>query len=184
MQRLIILPASLGETGLAELKQWLGITRTSEDALLTGLLGAAIDLCEAFTGQAPLRQTVEEQLPLQRGWQVLGSWPVQNFVGLELIGHDGGRSPLGAQSYAAEIAACGTAQVRFVEPLDGRAVAVRVVAGIAPDWQSLAPALRQGIIRLAAHHYRERDNETNRSPAAPPVSVTALWRPWRRMRLT
>ena len=46
---------------------------------------------------------------------------------------------------------------------------------------ALPEGLRQGVIRLAAHHYRERD--MRRAHAVPPAAVAALWRPWRRMRL-
>lgn len=50
----------------------------------------------------------------------------------------------------------------------------------ATDWIALDTALRHGIVRLAAHHYRERDN----GPAAAlPAAIAALWRPWRMVRL-
>lgn len=183
MQRIVVLPADIGEAGLAELKQWLGISRNTEDALLAGLLRAALDLCEAFTGQAPLAQLIEERLPPQRGLQLLGARPVREIAMVEVIAADGSRSPLTALDYSAEIAACGTASFRLLVPVEGRALAVRLVAGIAGEWATLPPALRQGMIRLAAHHYRDRDADGQRSPAPPPVSVTALWQPWRLMRL-
>jgi hypothetical protein len=43
-----------------------------------------------------------------------------------------------------------------------------------------AHPLRQGVVRLAAHLYAERDGP---ELGGPPAAVTALWRPWRRMRL-
>lgn len=184
MQRIIVLPAHGGEAGLSELKQWLGISRNTEDALLEGLLASALDLCEAFTGQMPLQQTIEEQIPLRYGVQQFGARPVRTIILADLVDHDGSRSALGALAYSAEIAACGTATFRLIQPLDGRAVAVRMMVGIASDWASLPPALKQGMIRLAAHYYRDRDNDGQRSAAPPPASVTALWRPWRLMRLT
>lgn len=183
MQRIIILPATLDNAGVIELKQWLGISRAGEDALLTGLLGAALDLCEAFTGQAPLAQTVEEQMPLARGWQQFALRPVRAIISAELVAHDGARSLLPETAYTAEILACGSARMRLLVPLEGRGVAVRMVAGIASDWSSLPYGLRQGIIRLAAHHYRDRDSDGQRNPVPPPASVTALWHPWRSPRL-
>lgn len=184
MQRNIIVPAGIGEAGLAEMKQWLGITRNSEDVLLAGLLEAALDLCEAFTGQMPLQQTVEETLPARGGQQRLGTRPVRSIISAETLGDDGGRTPIDESAYSARIAACGTATITLQQPLEGSAIIVRMLAGIAPDWASLPPALRQGIIRLGAHHYRDRDADGQRHPAPPPASVTALWRPWRLMRLT
>lgn len=183
MQRIVVLPAQAGEAGLADLKQWLGISRNNEDALLAGLLKAAVDLCEAFTGQAPLMQVVEELLAPRQGLQVLTARPVREVVAVEIVGTSAIRTPLGTLDYSAEIAACGSASLRLLKPVEARAVAVRLSVGIAADWASLPAALRQGIIRLAAHHYRDRDLEGQRSPAPPPVSVTALWQPWRLMRL-
>jgi uncharacterized phiE125 gp8 family phage protein len=183
MQRIVVLPAEIGEAGLAELKHWLGISRNTEDALLMSLLQAALELCEAFTGQAPLAQLVEERVPPQRGLRLLDSRPVREIAAVEVIASDGTRTGLTPLDYTAEIAACGTANFRLLTPVQGRALAVRLMVGIAGDWASLPPALRQGIIRLAAHHYRDRDADGQRVPAPPPISVTALWQPWRLMRL-
>ncbi|MCU0946771.1 MAG: phage head-tail connector protein [Porphyrobacter sp.] len=183
MQRIVVLPAEVGEAGLAELKQWLGISRNTEDALLAGLLRTALELCEAFTGQAPLAQLVEERVPVHRGLQLLTSRPVREIAAVEVIAADGTRSALTPLDYAAEVAACGTASFRLLVTVEGRALAVRMMVGIASEWASLPPALRQGIIRLAAHYYRDRDAGGERSPVPPPVSVTALWQPWRLMRL-
>ena len=54
-------------------------------------------------------------------------------------------------------------------------------AGLAADWDQLPEGLHHGIMRLAAHQYRERDG-TAAGPV-PPASVAAFWRPWRRLRL-
>lgn len=48
------------------------------------------------------------------------------------------------------------------------------------EWALLAPMLRQGIIRFAAHQYRQRDSG---EAAAPPAAIAALWRPHRRVLL-
>ncbi len=183
MQRIIVVPAGIDEAGLAELKQWLGISRNNEDLLLAGLLAAALDLCEAFTGQMPLEQTAEEALLPQSGQQRLRTRPVRSIISAQMLDDDGGRSPIDESAYVAEITACGTASFRLTQPVQGRAIVVQMVAGIAPDWASLPAGLRQGIIRLAAHHYRDRDTDGLRNPAPPPASVTALWQPWRLMRL-
>lgn len=51
---------------------------------------------------------------------------------------------------------------------------------LAEDWGEVAPPLNEGIIRFAAHLYRERDAGAER---APPAAVAALWRPYRAVRL-
>ena len=57
---------------------------------------------------------------------------------------------------------------------------VRYTAGLADEANGVPEAIRHGIVRLAAHLYQKREaHET----APPPATVTALWRPWRRLRL-
>jgi uncharacterized phiE125 gp8 family phage protein len=181
MLRTIKQPAVLSGAGLSEFKQWLGITRTDEDALLLDLLSAAVAMCEAFTGQTPLEQRVEERFPPQRGRYHLASRPVQALVAAESVSVSGTRTTIAASGYRFEVCATGMATFDLQTDLDAQFMAVEIVAGIAPDWASLPGPLRQGIIRLAAHYYRDRDHE---GAVQPPASVSALWRPWRITRLT
>ena len=180
MQRIIVQPPVPGIAALAELKHWLGISRPNEDAALAGLLDTSLTLCEAFTGKAPLRQTVEEIVPLTTGWHELISRPVQDITSAALIAEDGTREALALPSDAIEWRIAGTACVQLLRPFTGRGLALQLVVGIAPDWAAVPAPLRQGIIRLAAHHFRDRDSKAG---AVPPASVTALWRPWRDVRI-
>lgn len=180
MQRTIVQPSLAGALALAELKHWLGITRADEDTALTGLLDSSLTVCEAFTGKAPLRQVVEETIGLGRGWQELVSRPVRKITAAALIAADGTRTPVGVHGEGLEWHIAGSACIQLVQAFEGRGIAVQVEVGIADEWPVLPAPLRQGIIRLAAHHYRERDGKPI---AVPPASVTALWRPWRSVRL-
>lgn len=180
MQRTIVQPADLSGTALAEFKDWLGISRPNEDALLTDLLAASLATCEAFVGQAPLEQTVEERIPAKKGLYRARSRPARMLLNAELIAQDGTRSSLSGQGHGFELDHEGVAIADLKFDMDGQAVAVTLMVGIAPDWGTVPKALRQGIIRLAAHHYRDRDQQPN---LPPPASVTALWRPWRTVRL-
>jgi uncharacterized phiE125 gp8 family phage protein len=188
MRRTVVQPASLAGDALAELKAWLGISRPNDDAMLVNLLEASHALCEAFTGQMPLVQMVEEELPFLAGTSRLTAQPVRSLVSVEAIANDATRSPLDTSDYEFILAADGIASLEFSSRADGRPLAVRVRAGLAPDWASLPAPMRQGMIRLAAHHFRERDrpaqSKSQQSAVAAPASVTALWRPWRRPRLT
>jgi uncharacterized phiE125 gp8 family phage protein len=184
MRRTIIEPADLGGPALAELKDWLGISRANEDELLTAMLQASLAMCEDFTGQAPLTQRVEERVPPDAGQTCLFSRPVTALHAAEIVAQDGTRTLLEPAGYGFALQADGIAVFDLASPVTGQAVALRVDAGIAQSWQTVPAALRQGMIRLAAFHYRERDRTG--SPAAasqPPASVSALWRPWRTMRL-
>jgi uncharacterized phiE125 gp8 family phage protein len=180
MQRTIVQPPVIGDAALAELKHWLAISRPDEDAALARLLETSVTICEAFTGQWPLRQTVEEIVPVTSGWQELVARPVQALVAAAIIAEDGTRTPLAQPEDVLEFHIASSACVRIVQPVEGRAVALQMSVGIAADWDALPPPLAQGIIRLAAHHYRDRDNKGG---TVPPASVTALWRPWRQVRI-
>jgi uncharacterized phiE125 gp8 family phage protein len=183
MQRTIVAGADLTSAALVEFKKWLGITRPDEDEMLTQLLEASLAMCEAFTGQMPLSQTVEERLPTQAGRYPLTSHPIQSLTSAELIAQDGTRSALDPDSYRFALQDASMASVELPMTLEGQAVAMRVNAGIASDWEALPAPLKQGVVRLAAYHYRDRDRDGSRS-LPPPASVTALWRPWRLVRLT
>ncbi|MBT0667777.1 hypothetical protein HT136_05285 [Novosphingobium profundi] len=181
MNRVILTPATLPASALAELKQWLGITTGHDDDALAALLAAALETCEAFIGRLPLESACEEILGASGEWCALATRPVLAVTALEAIALDGTRSALGLADYALALEADGTARVRITAPGESRRIAVRFTAGIAAEWDDLPPSLRHGIIRLAAHQHRER--ESDGAAPLPPASVAALWRPWRRMRL-
>ncbi len=181
MQRAIITPAVLPPAALAELKQWLAISTSHDDAVLTSLLRASLDVCEHFTGVMPLASTCEEVLPACRQWRRLTTQPVQSITDVSYLTVAGSPSPLAAPDFEIELTADGAGLVRVNSWLAHNRIAVRFTAGLAPDWQSLPETLRHGVLRLAAHQHRER--ESNGGTAVPPAAVVALWRPWRRIRL-
>ena len=153
--------------------------------MLERLIGAALELCEGFTGQLPLEATCEEVLGVASGWQPLATRPIQAIVAVAGIPAEGARFALAADAYAIELDSDGGARIRVIGPGPNTArlgrIAVRFVAGLAPSWNALPESLRHGVIRLAAHQHRAR--ESNAADPIPPAAVTALWRPWRRMRL-
>lgn len=182
MKRAIVTPPVLPPAALAELKQWLGITTARDDAPLVQLLRAALDMCEAFTGSLPLELLCEEVLPVASSWAVLGTRPVQAITAAWAIADNGTRTALAPGTFAVELDGDGNGHVLVTDAGGARRVAVRFTAGIAPDWLSLPEALRHGVIRLAAHQHRMREGD-GEGPV-PPAAVAALWRPWRRLRLS
>lgn len=181
MMRTILVPPVLAPEALDELKNWLAISIPQDDVSLTALLSSAAEMCEAFTRQMPLEVQAEEMLPATHDWQCLSTHPVQAITSVEQVLADGTRTPLGSGSHAIDLTADGGARVRLLSPSASGRIAVQFTAGIAPSWASLPEGLRHGIIRLAAHNYRQRDLDA--AKAVPPAAVAALWSPWRRLRL-
>jgi uncharacterized phiE125 gp8 family phage protein len=147
-------PAPALPVSLAELKADARIVTSEEDALLAGFARAATDLCERFTGALLMARPVEEIVPASGTWTRLGAAPVRSIDGVTALAGDGQELPLAANDYSVDIDAS--------------------------DPNGVPEALRQGILRLALHSYARRDAA---DPEAPPAAVTALWRPWRRLRL-
>ena len=181
MRRTIVTPAALAPSVLAELKQWLGITTTADDAPLAALLRAALEMCEAFTGAMPLEAVCEETLPAAPGWLELATRPIQAITAVVAVSPAGERSALAAAAWTGDLGPGGGGRVRVSAPGEAARIAVRFTAGLAPDWDALPDGLRHGVMRLAAHQHRERDGSA--ASPLPPAAVVALWRPWRRLRL-
>lgn len=179
--RAILVQPALAPGALDELKNWLAISGPREDGGLIALLAAALEMCEAFTRQMPLECQCEELLPATHDWQVLRTMPVQAITGVDAVDPSGTRRALVAGDYAIDLMADGAARARILSPAITGRVAVRFTAGIAPDWATLPAGLRHGIIRLAAHNFRQREADPGKP--VPPAAVAALWNPWRRLRL-
>jgi uncharacterized phiE125 gp8 family phage protein len=175
-----VLPAA----ALAEAKALLRAGEADEDALIEAMLASAASLCERFTGQVLIARTLRETVggrhpPHRRGWRRLSRTPVRTIAAVERIAPDGSATPVPAGDYAIDIDGNGDGWVR-VDPAPGP-VRVSFEAGLAEDWDDVPIALRQGVLRLAAHLYTYRTDAG--AQAEPPAAVAALWRPWRRLRL-
>lgn len=167
--------------GLAEAKAYLRIDGAEEDALLAGLIRSATGLCEAFTGQALIARPVTETVPATGDWRRLERTPVRAIGGVSLYPPDGAATALPADAFAVDIDSGGDGWVRVPGARHGARVRVDYEAGMAADWNGVPEALRQGVVRLVAHLHAHRDTADD---AGPPAAVAALWRPYRRMRLS
>ena len=169
------------DPALADAKAYLRIDGGDEDAVLTTLAGAAIGLCERFTGLALFSGARSDVVPAcSPEWQRLPASPVSAIASVAMLDPAGVATALPVDGYAIDIAAAGDGWVRLTAPPVASRVEVGYTAGLAADWPSLAEPLRQGVIRLVAHLYAHRDAADD---AGPPAAVAALWRPYRRMRL-
>ena len=181
MKRAIVTRVDPSPSALAELKEWLAISTGQDDATLTELLRTSLEACEAFTGIMPVATLCQETLSLRSGWQTLSTRPIQAITAVDAISAAGTRTALAATNYAVEIDADGCGRISTSAPGDVQRLVVTFTAGLAPDWDNLPETLRHGIMRLAAHQFRERDGSG--AGPLPPASVAAFWRPWRRVRI-
>jgi uncharacterized phiE125 gp8 family phage protein len=164
---------------LEEVKAFLRIGHSEEDAMIAGFVRSAEAACEAFTGRLLIVRTVKERVPASGAWTRLSAAPVQSIEAVAGLASGGAEQALAAEAYAIDIDAAGDGWVRVARSAEVKRAAVRFTAGMAEDWNGVPEPLRQGVVRLAAHLYLARDG----AAAPPPASAAALWRPWRRLRV-
>ena len=135
-------------------------------------------MCEQFTGRVLLSRSFSEMLPGSGEWQRLSLTPVRSIDTVEAIAEDGTASPLPSGTYAVDIDSAGDGWVRVMPGLSVGKLKVSGTAGMAVDGNGIPEPMRQGIVRLTAQLFNSRDG----GGGDPPAAVTALWRPYRRMR--
>jgi len=166
---------------IEQVKAYLRIAGSDEDALLAGLVRTASELCEGFTRMALIEREVEETVAARPAWTRLEIAPVRAILAVASAAADGPAIPLAADAFAIDIDSAGDGWVRLLRTAGAARVAVRYRAGRAADWNGVPEPLRQGVVRMAAHLYTHRDREDGRGP---PAAVAALWLPYRRLRLS
>jgi uncharacterized phiE125 gp8 family phage protein len=160
-------------------KAHLRVATSNEDVLIEALAASAMALGEAFTGTAWIAREWIDVMPVSRAWQRVAIGGVTAITLVEGLPAEGAAFALPAESYAVDIDASGDGWVRTVAPGAAGRVRVTLSAGAAAGWGDLPPPLAQGVVLLTAHLFEHREAGT-----APPAAVSALWRPWRRMRLS
>jgi uncharacterized phiE125 gp8 family phage protein len=159
---------------LAQAQAFARIETGEEEAICAGLIRSASALCEAFIGQVVIERPFAEQLPASAEWQRLNTVPVRS---IDDIMHN--NSPLASTAYATDIDPQGYGWVRVTDPAVKGTIEIIGRAGMATSQNGVPEPIRQGVLRLVAHLFTARDGHGGEIPAA----VTALWRPYRRMRL-
>ena len=160
------------------LKAFLRIVGSDEDALLSGMIRTATDLCEAFTRLVLIERDVEEVLAPRPAWTRLRLAPVRAILSVSALTAAGEERALPPHDHAIDIDAAGDGWIRVLRSGGAGRVRVRYRAGLSAEWNGIPEPLRQGIVRMAAYLYSDRGGE-----AGPPAAATALWLPYRRLRL-
>lgn len=164
---------------LSEAQAYVRIETGEEEAVLAGLIRTASALCETFINQIVIARAFTIDLPASGAWERIPLSPVQSIDTVEGVDASGSAVPLSADAYAVDVDSNADGWVRSVQREGCTRVRVAGVAGMAADENGVPEPVRQGVLRLVAHLFQSRDGDGG----AMPASVTALWRPYRRMRL-
>jgi len=152
---------------------------TGEDAVLARLAQTALLLGEAFLGAAVIGRPFEDVVTSAAGWQRLVVAPVTVIAGVTGLPSEGAPFVLAVGAYAVDIDADGVGWVRILAAGSAGRVAVAYSAGLALSFEGVPAPIAQGVAMLVAHLFDHRESDV-----APPAAVAALWRPYRRMRLS
>lgn len=158
---------------VAAVKAVLRVASADEDDLIVAFAETALGLAERFLGQVTIRRTMRESFGVTGAWQRIGAAPVRAITQVETAAG----VALAAATYAIDIDPQGEGWVRVSDGASGTRVVV-FDAGMASDWSGVPGPIRQGVVLLAAHLFDAREHAT-----PPPLAVTALWRPFRRIPL-
>lgn len=159
---------------LSEAQAFARVESGAEEALLAGLVRTASALCEAFLGQVVIARPYSETIAASSEWRRIEVIPVRSIDGAS---QSGVALPIGA--YATDIDSTGCGWFRLTNGGVAGLVTVSGNAGLALAQNEVPEPVRQGVLRLVAHLFTGRDGDGGEVPAA----VTALWRPYRRIRL-
>jgi uncharacterized phiE125 gp8 family phage protein len=160
---------------LAEAQAFARVETGEEEALLAGLVRSASCICEAFLGQVVIERAFTHSIASSAEWQRLNVFPVRSISGAS-----SGGQQLPGMALEADIDANGCGWVRISDPVIRGPIEVSGTAGMAVGQNGVHEAIRQGVLRLVAHLFTARDGDGAEIPAA----VTALWRPFRRLRVS
>lgn len=164
---------------MSEAQAFVRIETGEEEAVVAGLIRTASALCESFINQVVIARGFEADLPANGTWERVPVTPVRSIVQVDAVDPSGTISPLASDSYAIDVDSAGDGWVRVGEANGASRIRVAGTAGIADDENGVPEPIRHGVLRLVAHMFTTRDGANGE----PPAAVTALWRPYRRMRM-
>lgn len=157
---------------LSELQAYVRLETGDEEALAAGLLRTSTEMCERYIGAALMTRSFTEEIAAEPLGRRLSITPVRSVTAVHLLGEAVELSP---ERCSVVISADGEAEVSSAEA--GTRLIVSGTAGLADDPNHVPEPIRQGIVRLAASLFSNRDSLLGDIPA----SVTMLWRPYKRL---
>jgi len=163
---------------LSEAQAFVRIETGEEEAIVAGLIRTASALCEAFLNQVVIERAFTADMPARAEWTRLPLTPVRAITSVAGVDAAGTSTALASSAFALDIDSSGDGWVRAMQSGPTR-FRVTGTAGIGATPNDVPEPIRQGVLRLIAHLFTARDGAGGDVPAA----VTALWRPYRRLRL-
>lgn len=187
MTMLLVTPPAAEPVTLAEMKDHLRLTSTSEDDLLTGLLTAARETVERETGTALITQTwrlFRDEWPCH-GLVRIARYPVSRIVSVTAYDPDGNPTAIDAADIFLDAAARParlyiSATAIALRPLNG--LEVDFEAGFGATGADVPDGLKHAIKTLVAHWYEFRGAVgAADQPVSFPPGFDRLIANWRRM---
>jgi len=164
---------------LSEAQAYVRIETGEEEAIVAGLIRTASALCESFINQVVIARDFTIDLPASGTWERVALTPVRSITEVQAIDQNGAVTPLATGDYSIDVDSSGDGWVRTAGSGSATRVRVSGSAGLASSENEVPEPIRQGILRLVAHLFSTRDG----AGGDPPAAVTALWRPYRRLRV-
>lgn len=160
----------------AEAKAACRVLHDDEDGYFDLLIAAATDHVERFTGRAILPQTWEMVLDAFSDAILIPRGPVTEIEAISYFDSDEAEQTVSTSTYVLDDVSDPQWVVRgsaYSWPVvaDGvNNVTIRFVAG----YETMPAALKQAILLLVAHWYRNREAASDKAMAEMPHSVEAL----------
>lgn len=179
MQPLQILdPPGSEPISLGEVQSYLKIDDERDAARLDALVRTSREACELFLGTALIVRQVRLRATVMGARFYLSSGPVQNLDALSVF--NGAAETMYDPVDFPLLDHAGRVYLDVSVVPVGRIAQADYTIGLGQDWNAVPEAIRQGILRLVAHQYEARSDP---EVAALPHAVTALWQPYRKLRI-
>lgn len=168
---------------LAEAKQHCRIEVDTDDSLVNGLIAAATDFVELYTGRAIMAQTWELVLDSFSDTMMITKGPVSSVTSIKYYDADEALQTLSASSYALDadsepqwvVRASDATWPDVAEGVNN--VIIRYVAGYA----AIPPAIKHAALMLIGQWYDQRAGVSDKPISETPHAVKAMLFPMQAM---
>lgn len=175
----VITPATAEPLSLTEVKEFLRVDSSDEDATLNIMIAAAREMCENYTRQILMTTTIAEKMDsFPSGNVLLSRGPIQSITSISYLDSAGDTQTVSSADYTKDL----ISQPSRLDPVTSwpsanaevNAVTTQYVVGFSSASDVPAP-LRQGIMLVIASMYEDRSDGVKRLPTASEY----LWNPFR-----